>query len=136
MRIPPAVWRYIEYELYSYEQTKKDLEELRESIIESTPYSDIHVQSGPGNPTEKKGLKLISSPAIIHLDRTVAAIEKTLNQLTEEHNQLFNLKYCQGKNWRVVCEEMPTSERTYFRLRREIVMLTAEKLGMAETWQE
>lgn len=130
IKIPPAVWRYIEHELYSYEQTKRDLEYIREEIIEGQPFSEIPVQTGPGNPTEKKGIKLITSPGIIRLTRTADAIEKTLNQLSEEHTLLFNLKYCQGKDWRIVCQEIPTSERSYFRLRREIVTMVAEKLGM------
>ncbi len=130
VRIPPAVWRYIEYELYSYEQTKKDLEELRESIIASTPYSDIHVQSGPGNPTEKKGLKLISSPAIIHLDRTVAAIEKGLKRLTEDHNELFMRKYIKCESWQTICCDMPLSRTAYFSLRKDIVVIVGHELGL------
>lgn len=135
-RIPPAVWRYIEYELYSYDQTKKDLELLREEILHGTPPPEEGHSSGPGNPTESKGMRLISSPVIVRLERIVSAIERTIGQLTEDHSQLFTLKYIQGKHWRIVCQEMPTSERTYFRLRRDIVELVAEKIGLAQIWQE
>ena len=42
MRINKAIFRYIEFELYNYEQTKKDLDLEREKILESSPCQEVH----------------------------------------------------------------------------------------------
>lgn len=130
MKIAPAVWKYIEHELYSYEQTKKDLAELRDEILTGTPFCEVSVQSDPGNPTEKKGMKLVSSPAIIRLDRTVSAIDKTLKRLTEDHNNLFEHKYIKCESWQEICMEMPLSRTAYFELRKDIVVMVGHELGL------
>jgi RinA family phage transcriptional activator len=129
-RLDRAIWGYIEHELYSYKDTKKALEEMREDILNSSPAIETSVQSGPGNPTEAKATKLLTSKVLNRMSKTILAIERALKILSEDHNQLFELKYNQRNDWRMIVILMPTSERTYFRLRSELVYMVAQEMGM------
>ena len=140
MKLPRAVFRYIEHELYHYDVTKREMEELREEIIYSSPPREvIAVNDDNGYHSDvvgSKTVKLVTNAALVRMSRVVLAIDKALSKLADEHKQLFELKYRQCLPWQQVCAEMPTSERTYFRLRRELVEMVALELGLAETWQE
>ncbi|TLN22476.1 hypothetical protein FDZ71_03420 [bacterium] len=126
--------RYIEHELYYYEQSKRELIQLREEITDSggaIRYDTINVSGGgPGNPTESKVIKLMSSPAIAHLSRTVTAVETSLDILTDKHRDLFNLKYILRFDAGRICREMPTSERSYYRMRQELIEMVAHAMGI------
>lgn len=138
MKLARAVFKYVEHELYNYDLTKKIIDELREDIILSTPYKEAvgSTKAGVSDATAKKAVKLVSSVTLARMTRTVMAIDRALARLTDDHRQLFELKYRQALPWQRVCDEMPTSERTYFRLRRELVLMVAVELGLAESWQE
>lgn len=126
--------RYIEHELYYYEQSKRDLAQLREEITESggaIRYDTVSVQGGgPGKPTEGKVIRLMSSPEIAHLTRTISAVETSLDILTERHRDLFNLKYKLRFDACRICREMPTSERSYYRMRQELIDMVAHAMGI------
>lgn len=137
MKLDRAVFRYIEHELYNYDETKREIEELREDIIEKAPLKEVVPGTGfISDPTARKAIKLVTSTAIARMERTVRAIDRALARLSDEHRQLFDLKYRQCLSWQKICDEMPVSERTYFRLRRELVYMVAVEMGLAESWQE
>jgi RinA family phage transcriptional activator len=129
-KVPHAVWKYVEFELYSYKQNKKELELLRDEIIDGTAYRETCVQVGPGRPAESKALRLITSVSIVQLERTITAIDHALNRLSEDHNNLFERKYIKGQNWQNIVIEMPISRTAYFDLRRDIVTMVALELGL------
>lgn len=130
MRINKAVFRYIEHELFNYQQTKKDLEFEKERIIESSPFQEVAIQCGNGDTTANKAIKLTSSAFILKAEKTVNAINKSLNMLGDTHNDLFNLKYIEGRPKKEVYLEMNISERSYFRIRRELVTVVGQQLGL------
>ncbi len=131
MRIERRVFRYVEYELYNYDSTKKELERFREEILESSPSPpEIKVQSGLGDPTAKKVEKILTTTYIARAEQTINAIEKSLNMLTDLHRMLFKLKYQDCLPWQEVTIELEISERTYFRIRRELVVMVAQQLGL------
>ncbi len=137
MKLSRAVFRYVEHELYSYDWTVKEIERLREDIIEAVPFKEVVGGKGYiSDPTARKATQLVSNTALARMTRTVTAVDKALARLSDNHRALFNLKYRQDLPWQRVCEELPTSERTYFRLRRELVEMVAVMLGLAESWQE
>ena len=129
VKLDRAVFRYIEHELYSYDETVRQLEMLKDDIIQETPFRVTGTDSGISNLTESKGLRLVTNRAIVRLENTVRAIDDALALLSEAHRDLCELKYRQRKPWRQICEEMPTSERSYFRMRREIVEAVALEMG-------
>lgn len=142
MKIPRAVFRYVEHELYSYEQTKKEIQELREDILEDRPalieIASISKAGYISDPTSSKVTRLLTSKALKKMVDNIRAIDRALSRLTDEHRRLFMLKYSQALPWQNVRREMPVSDRTYFRMRGELVLMVAAEMGLilAESWQE
>lgn len=137
MRLNRAVFRYVEHELYNYDNTLVEMQNLREDEIDRTPTRETVPGKGyVSDPTAKKAVNLVSSNAINRMTNVVKAIDRALARLTDNHRALFELKYRQALPWQQVCRELPSSERSYFRMRRELVIMVAVELGLAETWQE
>lgn len=132
MKLSRPAFRYVESELYNYDETKKELEELQEDIRNSTPdMSGDMVKGGTvSSQPEAKSIQLLTNKVLVRMDRTIKAIDKALSILGEEHNLIFELKYRQNLNWRQVVIEVPTSQDTYFRKRRELVQMVAVQLGL------
>jgi DNA-directed RNA polymerase specialized sigma subunit len=130
MRINKAVFRYIEFELYNYEQTKKDLELERERILESSPCQEVAVQSDIGDSTANKAIKLTTSASIIKDERVVNSIDKAISILGEKHAKLFKLKYIDDRPEKEVYLVMNISRGHYFKIRRELVETVGLQLGL------
>ena len=130
MRIDKSIFRYIEHELYNYDETKKELRRYREEILESTRFAEVPAYTGPGDPTGNKAVKLASSAFVIHAEKIIKAIDRSLAILGDRHKELFYYKYQKGLPWQEVCLEMDISDRTYFRWRRELVAMVGQQLGL------
>jgi RinA family phage transcriptional activator len=130
MRINKSIFRYIEHELYNYNESKRDLERYREEILEGTHYPEVSVKSDPGDPTASKAIKLTTSAHITHLEKVVNAIDRSLAMLGDRYKELFKHKYQKGLPWQEVALEMDISDRTYFRIRRELVATVGQQLGV------
>ena len=132
MRVPPATWNFIEQELYNYDYMRKELESLRDEIAStsSSAIGNAAAPTGPGDPTGAKVVKLMSSPALAQMERTIRAIEKAFAMLSEDHMLVYELKYRQGLSWQRVCADAPMSRRAYFKLRRELVLTVGTNLGL------
>ena len=78
MKISTSIFRYIEHELYNYEETK-ELKNCRESILEGTHISDVPVKGAIGDTTASKAIKLTSSNYILQMERVIKAIDKVLH---------------------------------------------------------
>jgi RinA family phage transcriptional activator len=130
VRINKSIFRYIEHELYNYEQTKKDLQLYREQVLEGTASPEVSVQNSPGDVTANKVIKLTSSAFVVRAERVINAIEKSLDILGDRHKELFKLKYQIGVTWPNITIDMGISDRTYYRLRRELVITVGQHLGL------
>lgn len=130
MRINKSIFRYIEHELYNYEQTKRDLQLYREQVLEGTVEPEVSVQSGVGDTTANKVIKLTSSAFVMQAERIINAIDKSLDVLGDKHKELFTLKYQMGISWPNIVIDMGISDRTYYRLRRELVIMVGQQLGL------
>lgn len=130
MRINKAVFRYIEFELYNYEQTKKDLDLERERILESSPNQEVAVQSDLGDSTANKAIKLTTSASIIKDERVINSIDKAISILGEKHAKLFKLKYIDDRPEKEVYLVMNISRGHYFKIRRELVETVGLQLGL------
>lgn len=129
-----AVFKYIEFELYNYDTTKKKLADFRNGILDAGFGGSIINPAGevqPESPTERRAMKLLTpSVSIMRMEQVVNAVEKALQMLGEQHKKLFDLKYKQGMHPWKICEEMHISERTYYRMRRDIVIEVGRLLGL------
>lgn len=125
-----AVFRYVEHELYNYSSTKKELEIYKDSIINETSLPDVPTKSKLSDTTANKAIKLTTSTYITSSERIIGAIERGLKILGDNHNKLFRLKYIDCLSTREIYLEMNISERSYFRIRRELVITVAQQLGL------
>lgn len=131
MKLNRAVFRYVEHELFNYDETLKLIKELQQNIIESTPFKETFSSGGYiSDPTAQKAVKLVTSTAIARMEMNARAINRALKLMPEQHRLLFELRYRQGKPMQQVCDEIPASERSYFRWRKEIVEVVAREMGL------
>lgn len=130
MRINKAIFRYIEHELFSYQQTKREIELFRDDILNGINRPDVPCQSGLSDITASKAIKLTSSAFILKAEKTIDAIHKSLGMLGDTHNKLFDLKYIDGRPKNEVYLEMNISESHYFKIRRELVETVGLQLGL------
>lgn len=131
MKINKNVFKYIEYEMYSYDDIKKELELYREEIIQGEQKPEVSVSGGSlGNRTESRAIKLVSSKFVLQSEKVINAIDRSLGLLGDRHRELFNLKYQKGLPWQEVMAEMCISDRTYYRIRRELVTVVGQQLGV------
>lgn len=131
-RLEPRVWRYIEGELYNYDANKRSLAELREEIIEGAQLREAVGGSHPGHIsdiTASKAVRLVAGRAIAKMANDMLAIERALRRLTADHRAIYELYYQARMPWEQVTIEMPTSRRSFFRLRRELVLMVASEMG-------
>jgi RinA family phage transcriptional activator len=137
MKIPRAVFRYIEHELYNYESSKRQLEELREDILSKAerPIEVIKIGGGGSKPTgrditSETGMELVTNSALVRLSRRIIEIEDGLRHLSLTHQQLFKLKYCEGREWSEICASLHIEQSAYYKYRREMIMAVATKMAL------
>lgn len=126
--------RMIECELYNYEISKKEIQEFENDIIEGRNVYEVAVQTGHGNSTQSKALQLISSYSIREMERRVDAIEYAINVLEScpepRKLELLKMKYFERKYIdRGIWQELNIEQATFYRWRKEIIRLIADRLG-------
>lgn len=137
-KIPPAIFKFVEHELYNYEDTKDELKDLKEDIAESSlgnlDFDDFSsTESYPeGSSTETAVVDILQNKVAKRMSNTIKYIDEAIGELDEEHFEVYILKYRKKTPWQQIVEELPISQPTYFRYRRDIVKKVAEKMGL---WQ-
>ena len=132
MSIERANFKAIEAELYGYLDTKKEIELMEEEILEGSSFQEVAVQSGNGDTTANKAIKLVSSKELLEVRRRVNAIERALFILQQNETKLdlLRMKYFERKYTdQGIMMELCISDRTFYRWRREIVQLIGSYLG-------
>ena len=132
MRLDKKVYKYIDYELQHYEENKKELERLREEILDASPAPADGQPRGnsTGNPTERKAMKLVSSTALLKIESTIKAIEKIYEQLNDDYKLFFDWNYKRNAGIVKTCQEVNIAEPTYYRWRDSIVYSVGMELGL------
>ena len=133
MKIDKKVYGYIDYELKHYDENAKKIYEIRANIIEASPEpSDGQPkgQGGTGNPTERKGIKLVSSTSLLKLESTNNAIKKVYMQLNQNYKKFFDWNYIKQVGIVRTCQEVHISEATFYRWRDKIVYAVGEEMGI------
>ena len=137
-KLPDAIFKFVEHELYNLEDTKKELEELKEELpassIGGSDYNDM--SSGQSNEnyssTESTALDILTNKAVLRAIKTIRDIESAKKKFDEQKLKLFHLKYIRNMPWQQITMELSISEATYFRWRKEIVETTAQKMGLMD----
>jgi RinA family phage transcriptional activator len=136
--LKPAIFKFVEHELYNYKYMRRDLRELREDIasgtIGNTTYDHFSTTERypEGSGVEDASIRLISNKVATRLLRTIEAIDRAIGSLEEEKARMFDLKYNQKKNWETIASVIGISRATYFRWRSEIVAETAKEMGLIQ----
>jgi len=133
MRIDKKVYKYIDYELQHYEDNKKKLDEIREEILEASPLppdGQPRGQGGTSNPTEQKAVKLISSVALMKIEKTINSIDKVYEHLEMDYKTFFDWNYKKNVGIVRTCQEVNISEPTYYRWRDKIIYMVGEEMGL------
>ena len=129
--------RLIETEIRNYHDTRQVLRDLEDTIIQPGAASDPDEyvpKHEPGDPTPSRAVRLMTSATIAELRRRVAAIEYMLTvvKASPESARYEMLKLAYWDNRYTVegiCDQLKLSRATYYRWRREMLQLVAEKLG-------
>lgn len=127
-KIPCAIFRWIEYELYNLEWHKEELKRLKEEILLKSPDK---LSGGKSNvisdQTGQKAVKLVDHIRIVTLERKIKAIEYSLRRPI--FKELYEWKYRRCCPWQEVCEKMNVAQATFYRIRRALIIDIARKLG-------
>lgn len=127
-KIPCAIFRWIEYELYNLEWHKEELKRLKEEILLKSPDK---LSGGKSNvisdQTGQKAVKLVDHIGIVTLERKIKAIEYSLRRPI--FKELYEWKYRRCCPWQEVCEKMNVAQATFYRIRRALIIDIARKLG-------
>lgn len=135
-------FRIIEAEIVNYHQSKKQLSEYVANLQTITlpgrnmDETGITPKGGmPGDPTARQAIKLAEAHEMVgvmqEMARRVEAIEWALGRLTENHRKLVKLYYWSPKYYTPdgIARELNSDRRTFFRWKRQIVHLIAQRLG-------
>jgi RinA family phage transcriptional activator len=135
-KLKKATFKHIESELYSYKDTLKEIEFIRNNIMFCKEEIDENVggsrASLPGKPTESIATRLATHKRLAQLEEIVNAIEKVYTRLPETHQRLIQLWYWtrpRRYTWDGVAEKLFISKRQAMRWRDEIIYAIAEVLG-------
>lgn len=135
-KLKKATFSHIESELYSYHDTLKEIEFLREEIMFVRENDDENIGGGrsslPSSPTEQIATRLVTNKRLMKLEEISNAIEKVYTTLPIDYQKLIRLKYWtrpQLKTWEGIAEELHINRATAFRWRDMVVAAMAEVLG-------
>ncbi len=133
MKIDKKVYGYIEFELKHYNDNAKKIEEIRANIIETSPEpadGQPKGQGGTSKPTERKGIKLVSSTSLLKMESTNDAIKKVYKQLDKNYKDFFDWNYIKQVGIVKTCQKVNISEATFYRWRDKIVYAVGEEMGI------
>src|SRR5690606_18120478 len=116
MKLKKGTFKHIESELYAYEVTKKEIEQIREEILHSTPRIDNPEgrANTPSDPTATTATLLMNHRRLDQLERIAKAIEQIYQELPDDKKKLIKLKYWtkpQTKAWEGIAQEINISRR-------------------------
>jgi RinA family phage transcriptional activator len=136
IKLKKATFKHIESELYSYQDTLREIDRLRKDIMFTKENDDENIGGGrnnlPSSPTERIATRLATHKRLNQLEEVTHAIEKVYTSLPEDYQKLIKLKYWtrpQTLTWEGIADKLHLGRRTAFRMRDEIVECVSEVLG-------
>ncbi|MGM8215163.1 transcriptional regulator [Bacillaceae bacterium W0354] len=132
-----STFKKIEAEWFNYHRTLKEINILREEIM--NPYNeevDHNVGGGKSNevgkPTERIATRLTTNKQLKYLTEVTEAIEEVYNALPDDYKKLVQLRYWSKSRqltWDGIALELNISRRQALYWRKEIIQATSEVLG-------
>lgn len=135
-KLKKATFKHIESELYSYQDTLREINHLRKDIMFTKENDDENTGGGrnnlPSSPTERIATRLATHKRLNQLEEVTHAIQKVYTGLPEDYQKLVRLKYWtrpQTLTWEGIADKLYVTSRTAQRWRDEIVYSISEVLG-------
>jgi RinA family phage transcriptional activator len=122
--------------LRNYPYLKRELDEIRQDIIEAAATQDdlgVRIQSnGTTSVTERKGMALESNFRIRRLTQTCRDIERALGQMPQEMRELCQAYYFgKYKTDTAASLELHMADRTFRKWKGRAVYFVAYHLGLS-----
>jgi len=127
-----SIFKYIEAEIYDYSETIKEIKQLREEILEGDQQEElIRVQSSrQSDPTATRATRLLMDKRLKRLEEVSHAIKRVYDALPQEKRRLIEMKYWEKRFTTTgIAEALHISEMTFYRWRRQIVLVIGKELG-------
>jgi RinA family phage transcriptional activator len=132
MKLTRATFHHVEAELYLYNETKKEIERMRQDIIHAGKVQQEGGRSGISNPTASTATRLTTDKRLQKLEEVTDAIEAVMEMLDPHRTKLVKLKYWtkpQLLTWDGIAQEVNISRRQAINWREEIIEAIAERIG-------
>jgi RinA family phage transcriptional activator len=132
---------YIEAELRDFNQTKKDLEEARDNLLNLSPGPADGMPRGTAtsDPTYRGVARLMTNRRIKYMERVVGGIQLVLDELPQEKVQLVELKYWtrpQTLTDQGIAQKIGCDRTTLWRWCDGICLAIAIELGLVDEVRE
>ena len=134
-KLKPATFRHIEAELYAYSNSKKEIKNIREQIMNSSDRASCFPGRNsarvPSRTTEMIATRLTTDKRLRNLEEIVDAIELTYEELPHTHKKIIELKYWSynRNTWEAIADMCYIHRNTVRKYRDEIIALIAAKVG-------
>lgn len=128
-RLSKNTYRYIENEIKSYKNKKRELERLKGDIIHSTPIPQEIRGSNTGDTTADKAIKISLDKKIADMERTIKAIEKIFNSLDKDKKEVMQQIWERKYTNLGLAEKIGVDERTIRRWKNRIIYAVAIELN-------
>jgi len=127
-RLSKNIYRYIENEIKSYPETKKDLEHRKDDIILKVPVIQEIRGTDIGDVTANKALKISSDKQIKRMEQIIKGIETVYNGLGGDKKMVMSNLWTSKYQDKGMASEVSVDERTIRRWRTEIIYTLAIEL--------
>lgn len=130
-KVPRHIKKKIENELYQYWDNKRELEEMQQNIIDSSPepLDGLPKGNNTSNTTEQKAIKLRTSRTILILTRRLEYIEKAIKRLNEDEKKVFEIIFKERHNQKMAETYKYISKDSYYNTYNKIIYFTAVEFG-------
>lgn len=133
-KIPYHIREYIKNELYQYWDNCKELEDLKQDIIDESPLPPDGQPkgNGTGNPTERKTIKIserMSTRRILTTEKKIKGIERAMQRLTPEEKEVVEMIFKKGQSQIYTQMNNHISKDTYYNAINKMIYITAIEFG-------
>lgn len=130
-KVPRWVKKKMENELYQYWDNKKELKELQDDIINSSPEPSDGQPRGnaTGNSTEQKAIKMRTSRTILAIERRLKYVENAIARLNEEEKKIFDIIFKEKHNQKMAETYKYISKDSYYNTYNKIIYFAAVEFG-------
>ena len=127
-RLSKNTYRYVENEIRLYKHTQKELERLKNDLINESSLAPEVRGTDVGDPTANKVIKLRLNKKILDMEKTIAAIEKVYRTLTGDKKTVMEEYWIGRYTTPGLAGKLGVNETTVRRWKRFIVYSVAIEL--------